>query len=680
MLMNIFRRQTDARDEYGSSSILNELGVQFGEKSKLAKTRKLQFSDGCNTTKDERAISLLKEHKGNHLLRYHVIQGTLLLDIRDSAGAWLRCLVEKDTIIELKSNLYRKFSVSPNTSCDVVEYYDHDDIAFRFAEQLDSIVAIPHHNTRELVCELCRQFFQAGWVMGTGGSISIRYGNRIYMTPSGVQKERIHGDELFVLDVEGNILCVPNPKPGFAVPKLSDCSPLFLHSFKQRNAGAVLHSHHINCNLATALFDGKSEFRISHQEMIKGLTGYGYFDELVIPIIENTAWEHELADSLGETIARYPKANAVLVRRHGMYVWGATWEQAKRHAECLHYLFDVAINMKRLGMDFLSAPSPLGQTMSNGIVVVNRKRTTTPITFVKDVLFPYASNNVEEYLTKTWDSEQTEADVNALLMQAINDKTKRMTGCPEVITNTVSSISTYVRWLISQDRKVGALKELQGRIWEQGYASGAILSQVYDDVPPFLKQCRAAGVHVSIYSSGSRQAQHLLFKHSNHGDLRSHLSCFFDPAVVGHKRTETSYKEILLTLGVEHASDALFVTDIIQEAEAARTAGMHAVLSVRPGNAVLPVSHSFPVIHSFSDMFCRRGLVWSDHGYDCDHGDTSDSDDDSSVTSRAELNGSFSTYIIFLVATAGHEILVFRYSKLRDEFQSRHTRTCSRTD
>ena len=93
------------------------------------------------------------------------------------------------------------------------------------------------------------------------------------MTPSGVQKERILPDELFVLDKSGSILSTPQKKVGGPVPKLSDCSPLFLHAFQQRNAGAVLHSHSVWCNLATALYDGESSFRISHQEMIKGIAG-----------------------------------------------------------------------------------------------------------------------------------------------------------------------------------------------------------------------------------------------------------------------------------------------------------------------------------------------------------------------------------------------------------------------
>ena len=94
---------------------------------------------------------------------------------------------------------------------------------------------------RELVCELCRQFFVAGWVTGTGGSISIRskLNGNIYMTPSGVQKERIQPADLFIVDMEGKVIKPPLNEilPGCPPPKLSDCAPLFLHAFRQRNAG-----------------------------------------------------------------------------------------------------------------------------------------------------------------------------------------------------------------------------------------------------------------------------------------------------------------------------------------------------------------------------------------------------------------------------------------------------------
>jgi methylthioribulose 1-phosphate dehydratase / enolase-phosphatase E1 len=200
----------------------------------------------------------------------------------------------------------------------------------RYAEEGDALIPVKRHAFRELICELCAHFYNAGWVTGTGGSISMRYGNRIYMTPSGVQKERIQPDELYMLDIEGSILSVPPQKVAGKFPKLSDCSPLFLHCYRLRNAGAALHSHDQTCVLVTAISPYHNEFRISHQEMIKGIMGYGYHDELVVPIIDNTAHENELADSLERAIIDYPKSFAVLVRDHGIYVWGDTWEQAKR--------------------------------------------------------------------------------------------------------------------------------------------------------------------------------------------------------------------------------------------------------------------------------------------------------------------------------------------------------------
>lgn len=337
------------------------------------------------------------------------------MDVRDWADCYIRITVGPADEITLPADLYRKISGSGSVTVTEVSAKSNLPI-YRYGNQEDSIVVAKYHNYRELVCELCRQFFDAGWVTGTGGSISIRYGNRIYMTPSGVQKERILPDELYVLDINGEILHVPPRKPGGRLPKLSDCSPLFLHAFQQRQAGAVLHSHAVNCNLVTTFFDGKSEFKISHQEMIKGIAGYGYFDELVVPIIENTAHEHELADCLGATIAKYPRAVAVLVRRHGMYVWGKTWEEAKRHGECLHYLFDIAVEYKKLGIDFNSPAMTATETnikkrkvevLNNGHnnghqntvkhVVFDIEGTTTPITFVHDVLFPYASKNCKKF-------------------------------------------------------------------------------------------------------------------------------------------------------------------------------------------------------------------------------------------------------------------------------------------
>jgi methylthioribulose-1-phosphate dehydratase len=196
---------------------------------------------------------------------------------------------------------------------------------------------------RELVCELCRNFYHLGWASGTGGGISLKEGGRIYMAPSGVQKERLRPEDIFVLNEAGAI----EEEPGQGA-QLSQCAPLFMHAYKLRNAGAVLHSHSIHANLVTLLF--KKKFRIKNMEMQKGLEGYGAFDILEVPIIENTAQERDLADSLSQAIQDNPKSNAVLVRNHGVYVWGRDWKQAKTQAECYDYLFEAAGRMKQLGM------------------------------------------------------------------------------------------------------------------------------------------------------------------------------------------------------------------------------------------------------------------------------------------------------------------------------------------
>ncbi|MCB9549655.1 MAG: methylthioribulose 1-phosphate dehydratase [Myxococcales bacterium] len=198
---------------------------------------------------------------------------------------------------------------------------------------------------RQLVVDLCRQFYFQGWCTGTGGGISVRDGDRIYIAPSGVQKERIGTADLFVVDMEGAIIQRPaNPKLG-----ISACTPLFLNAYRLRGAGAVLHSHSINAMLAT-LIPG-DEFQVTHLEMQKGLRGVGYHDQVRVPIVENTAHECDLADRMAEAMTDYPAADAVLVRRHGVYVWGKDWQQAKTQAECYDYLFQAAVRMRQVGVD-----------------------------------------------------------------------------------------------------------------------------------------------------------------------------------------------------------------------------------------------------------------------------------------------------------------------------------------
>lgn len=232
-----------------------------------------------------------------------------------------------------------------------------------------------------------------GWVTGTGGGISIKLDDEIYIAPSGVQKERIQIDDMFIQNMEGDDLVVPAE---YKKLKKSQCTPLFMVAYRERNAGACIHTHSPNAVMVTLLWLGK-EFRITHQEMIKVsklrrksatltfITYQGIYDhqlerhlrfdeELVVPIIENTPFEKgmktlmlvsfkliyflilDLEESLAKAIQEYPGTTAVLVRRHGIYVWGDSWQKAKTQCECYDYLFNIAIEMKKFGIDPAAVP------------------------------------------------------------------------------------------------------------------------------------------------------------------------------------------------------------------------------------------------------------------------------------------------------------------------------------
>lgn len=204
-----------------------------------------------------------------------------------------------------------------------------------------------------LICELCRQFYDLGWVSGTGGGISIRGEAGIYMAPSGVQKERVAPQDVFVLDAADTSGCTVLRSPQNPSLRISECQPLFFNAYRMRGAGAVIHSHSVWAVLATRLFSARGEpsvFECRGLEMQKGLRGKGCFDAVRVPIIANTPREAQLTDSMAGAIEAHPDVDAVLVAGHGVYVWGDTWATAKTQAECLDYLFRATVELHRLGL------------------------------------------------------------------------------------------------------------------------------------------------------------------------------------------------------------------------------------------------------------------------------------------------------------------------------------------
>ncbi|EFJ42248.1 hypothetical protein VOLCADRAFT_42159, partial [Volvox carteri f. nagariensis] len=487
---------------------------------------------------------------------------------------------------------------------------------------------------KNLICELCRLFYDQGWVSGTGGGISVKAGGEIVMAPSGVQKERMQPDDMFVLDSKGEVIYTPVTKPPpNRPPKLSECSPLFMAAYELRNAGAVIHSHSMNAVLATMLDPEASEFVITHVEMIKGIEGHGFYGKCIVPVIENTARECELTDRLRQAIADYPQANAVLVRRHGVYVWGKDWIQAKTQAECYDYLFEAAVRMNAMGLDYRRPPAPIiangngAAATTNGTVdrqvhkklkvkhsaalptciVLDIEGTVAPISFVADVMFPYAKQHCRAFLEGSVDSAETQADIQLIREQAAADVAAGLAGVCEIPpagadkAEVVDAVVDWVEAAIAADRKVTALKTLQGHIWRSGFESGAMRSELFRDVPDALVEWRSAGIKTYIYSSGSREAQRLFFGFSQVGDLRPYLCGFFD-TTSGAKIESSSYNNIALALGTDSPADILFATDSLAEAQAASAAGWKAVLVVRAGNKPLPDGHGFRVISNMQEL------------------------------------------------------------------------------
>ena len=240
-------------------------------------------------------------------------------------------------------------------------------------------------------------------------------------------------------------------------------------------------------------------------------------------------------------------------------------------------------------------------------IIIDIEGTTTPIPFVTTVLFPYAISHAAEYVTKHYD-ELTDI-IEAMRVQAASDGEdipRIPKGNKEEV---VAAVAANLKKNSELNRKVTAMKSLQGMIWKDGYASGELKGAVFADVPVALKRWVDQGKKVYIYSSGSVGAQKLLFGQTTHGDLLPYLSGHFD-TTSGGKREASSYKTIAAAIGVAPKS-SLFLTDMVPEAVAADEAGMKTMLLHRPENLLYEVgdqleARRFVQVTSFDDIFAKQ--------------------------------------------------------------------------
>ena len=207
--------------------------------------------------------------------------------------------------------------------------------------------------------------------------------------------------------------------------------------------------------------------------------------------------------------------------------------------------------------------------MSIKAIVTDIEGTTSSIDFVSKILFPYARERMADFVRNHAHEPAVREQIEAV-------------GC-EVGDDHIpldEAIHHLIEW-IDEDRKIGALKILQGMLWEEGYHNGDFTGHMFPDAVEWLRRWHAAGLRLYVYSSGSVQAQKLLFGHSDAGDLTGLFAGFFD-TTIGHKREADAYRVIAEALELPPA-EILFLSDMPAELDTARAAGMQVLGLARQG-------------------------------------------------------------------------------------------------
>lgn len=221
-------------------------------------------------------------------------------------------------------------------------------------------------------------------------------------------------------------------------------------------------------------------------------------------------------------------------------------------------------------------------------ILTDIEGTTSAVSFVFDVLFPYARAHLPDYVRAHAGEPAVAEQLDAVRAEA-----------GELDADVERVIAILLEW-IATDRKATPLKALQGQVWEQGYRAGTLQGHVYPDAVQALRQWHAAGLPLYVYSSGSIQAQKLIFGCSEHGDLTPLFSGYFD-TLTGGKREAASYARIA-SATTHVPAELLFLSDVVEELDAARQAGLPTCGLVRAGGQL----GDHPCVASFADIDLAR--------------------------------------------------------------------------
>ena len=239
-------------------------------------------------------------------------------------------------------------------------------------------------------------------------------------------------------------------------------------------------------------------------------------------------------------------------------------------------------------------------TFSGRGILLDIEGTTSSISFVFDVMFPYVRRELDAFLRANWNTNE---------MDFVREQMARDTGFASFATWTAGVEQEEARCrhvfdevcrLMDHDVKATGLKQLQGLVWKSGFENGELQAHLYEDVVPALRQWSDAGLDLRVFSSGSVQAQKLFFGHTVHGNFLPHFQGHYD-MTIGSKRESSSYSTISQAFQLP-STDIVFVSDVLEELDAAREAGMTTVVCIRPGNAPFSDSNGHAEIRGFDEL------------------------------------------------------------------------------
>lgn len=219
-------------------------------------------------------------------------------------------------------------------------------------------------------------------------------------------------------------------------------------------------------------------------------------------------------------------------------------------------------------------------------VLTDIEGTTSSLDFVQRTLFPYAAKHMRAFLEAHAKSEPVRTWVEQIAAETAKDSAD------------LDAINAVLQRWIKEDRKVTTLKGLQGRIWEDGYSSGAFKAHIYPDALRKLGEWFGRGIRLYVYSSGSIEAQNLFFGHTTAGDVRPLFRQCFD-TTIGGKKEAVAYERIVREIALP-AADIVFLSDIVEELDAARRAGLQTVHVIR--DLSLPLKSAHVAVRSFDDI------------------------------------------------------------------------------